>query len=48
MARSYIMLYFDFIESTEGLTDVERGRLVMAMLAYARGEPGPEKEAVSK
>lgn len=42
MARKYIMLYFDFIEDTQYLTDAERGRLVMAMLEYGRDGAAPE------
>ena len=42
MARKYIMLYFDFIEDTQYLTDAERGRLVMAMLEYGRDGAVPE------
>ena len=38
----YIPLFLDFYERYAGLTYEERGRLVWAMLAYARGEdPAP-------
>ena len=39
MARSYIKVFFDWDEATAELTDAEKGRLIGAMLAYARGEP---------
>ena len=42
MARKYIMLYYDFIEGTQYLTDAERSRLVIAMLEYAREGVVPE------
>ena len=32
----YIMLYNDFMETTQALTDAERGRLIAAMIEYAR------------
>lgn len=38
MPRNYFMLFYDFIEETEMLTDAERGRLVKAILQFARGE----------
>lgn len=39
MARSYIKVFFDWNEVTAELTDAEKGRLIGAMLAYARGDP---------
>ncbi len=32
----YIMLYNDFMETTQALTDAERGRLIAAMIEFAR------------
>ena len=46
MAKTYILMYFDFIEATEGLSDEECGRLVKAMLAYARDGEVPEAALV--
>ena len=46
MAKAYILMYFDFIEATEGLSDEECGRLVKAMLAYARDGEVPEAALV--
>ena len=34
--RSHLKVYFDFEERTEMLTDAERGRLMLAMLHYAK------------
>ena len=42
MARRYIMLYYNFIEDTQFLSDAERSRLVIAMLEYARDGEVPE------
>ena len=39
MARSYIKLFLSWAETTSELTDAEKGRLVDAMIAYARGDP---------
>ena len=36
MARSHMKVYFDFEERTEMLTEAERGRLMLAMLHYAK------------
>ena len=33
MAKTYIMLYYDFNEATQSLSDAECGRLVKAMVA---------------
>ena len=38
MPRNYIMVYFDWIESTQELTAEEKGRLIDAMVLYARGD----------
>ena len=39
MGVSYIKVFFDFEERTEGLNDTEKGRLLLAMLRYAsKGE----------
>ena len=35
MARAFLKVYFDFEERTEELNDVEKGRLLLAMLRYA-------------
>ena len=34
--RSYMKVYFDFEEDTQALDDVEKGRLLLAMLRYAK------------
>lgn len=39
MARSYIKLFLSWAEATAELTDAEKGRLVDAMIAHARGDP---------
>lgn len=39
MARSYIKLFLSWAETTAELTDSEKGSLVDAMIAYARGDP---------
>ena len=36
MAKGYIMLYYDFVGQVEALTNAEIGRLVAAMIEYAR------------
>ena len=36
MARAFLKIYFDFDERTEELTEAEKGRLLLAMLRYAR------------
>ena len=46
MAKTYIMLYFDFIEATQSLSDAECGRLVKAMVEYARDGDIPESALV--
>lgn len=35
MAMSFLKVYYDFEERTEGLSDSEKGRLLLAMLRYA-------------
>lgn len=40
--RSHLKVYFDFDERTEMLTDAERGRLLLAMLRYARSGEIPD------
>lgn len=35
MARSHLKVYFDFDEKTEGLSDTEKARLLLAMYRYA-------------
>ena len=37
MNISYIMLYLDWFEKTEELTNEEKGRLIDALVAYAKG-----------
>ena len=37
MAKSYIPIFLDWLESTEELTAAEKGRLVDALVEYARG-----------
>lgn len=34
---SYIPVFFDWIETTEALNDQEKGRLIDALVLYARG-----------
>ena len=46
MAKNYIMLHYDFNEATQSLSDAECGRLVKAMLAYARDGEVPEAALV--
>ena len=41
MSRQYIMLYYDFLEGVDALDMAERGRLVTALLEYARGGGSP-------
>lgn len=36
MAASYVKLFYDFVEKTSRLTDAEVGRLVKAMVIYAK------------
>ena len=38
MAESYIPVFLDWVEVTEQLNDQEKGRLVDALVLYARGE----------
>lgn len=38
MARSYLMLFHDFVEKTERLPRDVVGRLVIALVRYSRGE----------
>ena len=42
----YIMLHSDFMETTEVLTDAERGRLVAAMIEFARSGRADESALV--
>ena len=42
MARAFLKVYFDFMERTRELNDNERGRLLLAMLDYARTGDIPE------
>lgn len=42
MAISFIKVYFDFEERTAQLTDDERGRLLLAMLRYAKDNRLPD------
>jgi hypothetical protein len=42
MAKKYIKVYYDWIEATEMLSSVEKGRLIDAMVLYASGH---EEEA---
>lgn len=39
----YLPLFFDWLESTEGLSDAEKGRLVDAMVLYAIGGDWSER-----
>ena len=43
MGRSYIPIFLDWTEVTEGLNDQEKGRLIDAMVLYARGGDWAEK-----
>lgn len=38
MALEYIKVFYDWEEATETLTYEERGRLIIAMLQYAKGK----------
>lgn len=38
MALEYIKVFYDWEEATEALTFEERGRLIIAMLQYAKGK----------
>ena len=40
--RSHLKVFFDFEERTEMLNDAEKGRLLMAMLRYAKGGEIPD------
>lgn len=42
MARSHLKIYFDFDERTEELNDIEKGRLLLAMLRYAAEGQKPD------
>lgn len=42
MARSFVKIYFDFDERTEELNEIEKGRLLLAMLRYARTGEKPD------
>lgn len=42
MARSHLKVYFDFDERTEELNDIEKGRLLLAMLRYAAEGQKPD------
>ena len=46
MSRQYIMLYYDFLEGVGALDMAERGRLVTALLEYARGGGSSESTLV--
>ena len=48
MGVSFIKVYFDFEERTEQLTEVEQGRLLLAMLRYANGKQLPDLEGAEK
>ena len=48
MAVSFIKVYFDFEERTEQLTEEEQGRLLLAMLRYAKGEEPPTLEGAER
>ena len=39
MPLTYVKLFFTFPEDTQSLTSAEKGRLVDALIRYARGEP---------
>lgn len=43
MALCYIPIFFDWLEVTEALSDEEKGRLVDALILYARGEDWQSK-----
>ena len=36
MAKKYVMLYYDYLEAIEPLSDPERGRLLTAVLKYSK------------
>ena len=40
MTDGYIPIFLDWEETTQDLTDAERGRLISALVAFARGEDG--------
>ena len=42
MSRSHLKVYFDFDERTEELNDIEKGRLLLAMLRYAAEGQKPD------
>ena len=39
MAQRYVKVFYNWPEGTSALTDAEKGRLIDAMVAYARGDP---------
>lgn len=38
MAMDYIKIFFDWLETTEDLNYTDKGRLIVAMIKYAKGE----------
>lgn len=42
MAMFFVKVYFDFEERTDELNDIEKGRLLLAMLRYARTGEKPD------
>ena len=42
MSMSFVKVWFDFEDRTEMLNEVEKGRLLLAMLRYAQGKELPE------
>ena len=48
MALEYIKVFYDWEEATETLTYEERGRLIIAMLQYAKGKELIELEGNEK
>ena len=43
MAEPYYTLYFNWIEDTQELNDQEKGRLIDAIVLYARGDDWQER-----
>lgn len=43
MAEPYYPLYYNWIEDTKELTDAEKGRLIDAIVLFARGEDGDSR-----
>lgn len=48
MAMSYVKVWFDFEDRTEMLNEVEKGRLLLAMLRYAQGKELPELKGAER